>query len=468
VISHRSAVETIAAACLRRPEYLFLALGSVFGLVFLVLTPPFQVPDEFVHFFRAYEVSEGRLIPTVPEGSSNGAPAAELPAALGEASQRFAAMPFHTETKTTAEEIAAANLDISRERLDTLGTTIHPWMCYAPQVIGIQLARLLDLGVIATLYAGRVFALLSWLIAVFFAVRISPIGKFAFVAVSLLPITVFIAPSLSADSFTYSMVVLAVAYALRCATSEEPLSTTQIAWVLLLSLVVSLLKAPYSLLFLIFLLIPSSHLRAKRAHLPLFFVGLFVCLLVAGSWNLLVQPGATPDRTDVLVSPSLQLAAIRRNPARLLVAVFRSYVSFTGVRLALRVTTFGWNDTNMHAAWAVLAWGTVLRSFAVVENALAKAHTIMKATQWVLLLSVFLMVNVALYISTNAVGSILPIGGLQIRYLVPLVVAAIPLASMRRHLVFRETSNEGLYLAAVAFAVLTASACVLFGRFFQR
>ena len=43
------------------PEKFFLALGLFFGLMFIVLTPPFQVPDETNHFFRAWQVSEGGL-----------------------------------------------------------------------------------------------------------------------------------------------------------------------------------------------------------------------------------------------------------------------------------------------------------------------------------------------------------------------------------------------------------------------
>src|SRR5665647_829060 len=38
---------------------LFLALGGVLGLLFAVLMPPLQVPDELAHFFRAFAISNG-------------------------------------------------------------------------------------------------------------------------------------------------------------------------------------------------------------------------------------------------------------------------------------------------------------------------------------------------------------------------------------------------------------------------
>src|SRR5262245_50539373 len=48
-------------ARLALPEVAFWRLGLVFGLLFLVITPPAQVPDEPVHFYRAYHLANGKL-----------------------------------------------------------------------------------------------------------------------------------------------------------------------------------------------------------------------------------------------------------------------------------------------------------------------------------------------------------------------------------------------------------------------
>ena len=44
------------------PERIFAILVSVFGILFLIVTPPFQVADEYEHFYRAYHVSESHLM----------------------------------------------------------------------------------------------------------------------------------------------------------------------------------------------------------------------------------------------------------------------------------------------------------------------------------------------------------------------------------------------------------------------
>ena len=43
------------------PEKAYLFLGLIFGILFLMITPPFQVPDEPQHFYRAFHVSEGNI-----------------------------------------------------------------------------------------------------------------------------------------------------------------------------------------------------------------------------------------------------------------------------------------------------------------------------------------------------------------------------------------------------------------------
>jgi len=42
------------------PHKVFLFLGGVFGIIFLLVTPPFQVPDEYQHFLHAYHFSQGK------------------------------------------------------------------------------------------------------------------------------------------------------------------------------------------------------------------------------------------------------------------------------------------------------------------------------------------------------------------------------------------------------------------------
>ena len=45
------------------PARIFATVGLFFGFVLLLIVPPFQSPDEYNHFYRAFQVSEGHWFP---------------------------------------------------------------------------------------------------------------------------------------------------------------------------------------------------------------------------------------------------------------------------------------------------------------------------------------------------------------------------------------------------------------------
>ncbi len=51
---------------------LVLVLGAMGSIPLVLLTPPFQVPDEVQHFYRAYQLSDLRILPEVQNGVSGG------------------------------------------------------------------------------------------------------------------------------------------------------------------------------------------------------------------------------------------------------------------------------------------------------------------------------------------------------------------------------------------------------------
>ena len=50
------------------PAKFFVYCALIFGIILVVLIPPFQSPDEDSHFKKAYCVSNGKLYPTEKNG----------------------------------------------------------------------------------------------------------------------------------------------------------------------------------------------------------------------------------------------------------------------------------------------------------------------------------------------------------------------------------------------------------------
>src|SRR5262245_39365245 len=141
---------------LSRPDRYLLAAGLFCGLVLAAVTPPFQVPDEPAHFYRAYRVSEGRL-DLVPSPGRTGA---ELPASVQAVATTLRDdIPFHEERKVAPRQILEAfrvPLEPERRSLVWFGNSLqYPFVPYVPQAFGIALGRLFGASPLALLYLAR-------------------------------------------------------------------------------------------------------------------------------------------------------------------------------------------------------------------------------------------------------------------------------------------------------------------------
>src|SRR5262245_9485597 len=179
---------------------LYAALGSAFGLLFLVAIPPFQVPDEATHFWRAYHVSEGHAFPE-PLGPWGGA---ELPAGVVDAAgafSRLVAQPFQKARLSDVRDRLAAPLHPrGRERLPYAASAGYRFGPFLPRAAGIAAARAAGLSPLAQFYTGRFVSLLVAVALVTLAVRLTPVLKPVFVMAALLPVAVQQSASLSPDA----------------------------------------------------------------------------------------------------------------------------------------------------------------------------------------------------------------------------------------------------------------------------
>jgi hypothetical protein len=61
------------------PVFLMLLLGALGSIPLVILTPPFQAPDEVQHFYRAFQLSDLRIRAEVQNGISGGTLPDSLP-----------------------------------------------------------------------------------------------------------------------------------------------------------------------------------------------------------------------------------------------------------------------------------------------------------------------------------------------------------------------------------------------------
>jgi hypothetical protein len=176
----------------RAPWRLFVLLGLVFGMAIVVLQPPFVGADESAHFLRAYQVSCLGWIPEKIVDKDGVRLGGTLPTSLestiGAIHSRY---PLDPDNKLGAKDFARLwDIKLHPERrafCDFPATATYPAIPYLPQSIGIFLGRMAGFPPVAIMYLGRLCNLLAYLALVVLALRTTPILKWAFFLVGLMP-----------------------------------------------------------------------------------------------------------------------------------------------------------------------------------------------------------------------------------------------------------------------------------------
>lgn len=131
----------------------------------------------------------------------------------------------------------------------------------------------------------RIINLLIYTLIVYFAIKIVPILKNALLLLALMPTTICVAASVSGDSLTNAVSFLLIALFLKLALIEDKIKSKDILLISIVSIAVSLTKFPYSLLSLLFFIIPYKKFQNIKNWIFTFICSCSVPLFISVFWN---------------------------------------------------------------------------------------------------------------------------------------------------------------------------------------
>lgn len=450
---------TRLARRLAAPEQLFLWLGFIVGWLFLIVTPPFQAPDETQHFFRSYQLAKGQIIAEKREAHTGGEVAVsvhDVVAAL------VRDVPHNTHIKVPIEDIRAAlTVPLEREHegfVDFRTVALYTPVAHLPQALGMALGRALDQPALLLLYIGRVFAMTAAVALTALAIRLTPIFKWWFFIFAFLPMTTFLRSSLSADTMVISLALLFLALCLRFAFISRPRTSGTLA-LLIAAIALSLAKQSYFLLPLLFLLIPIRRYGTRARYALVLGAILGLSLLLIGLWTAIAQGLYTPSEpyspdptqpVTVVFDPRAQVGVVLADPLRLLRAIGQDVRDRGVVYTSQFVGVLGWLDTRL-PRWLQIAYGAALISVALLDGnrRITLSHRQRLTLAGVGTASALLVITIG-YVMWNRVGSS-DIWGIQGRYFIPIAPALFLLLHNRRLRL-----NGALKAALVVFCVASS------------
>ena len=251
------------------------------GVLFCFANPPMQAPDEYNHYLRSYSISQGHL---------NFDADRQYPEDVCWLYQAFpgAWVSAHTSQGLTQDEggntVAYSTegyalkqrgedgpvesvLDSFREYLaaeeepEAVGEPIlFMVLPFLPQALGMLLARLLGFGALGCLYGGRLVNLCVYAFLCYKALGFCRRGRGVLLALTLNPLSLYMAASLSYDAHLLGCYYLCASF-----LGKEEFTRRDAAWFMGAFLLMNVAKPYINLLWLLLIFfLPGSSLRRRQ------------------------------------------------------------------------------------------------------------------------------------------------------------------------------------------------------------
>ena len=403
-----------------KPQTAFLIIGLIYGLGFLLATPAFQVPDEYEHFYRSLYVSEGHVIPE-KLGNTSGVYVPEsvqfTSDTVNDEWYNFLQDRDNKTNLTSLLHLPFNSKNMVFEDISRIAVITYSPVPYLISAFAIDIGKLFNLAPLVLMYIGRLANLLAWVFLTYLAIKITPIHKWVFLMLSLIPMTLFEAASLSADSFLLGLSFLIIAIFFKYAFDEnkKKIGFKDIYILGVLLLLLGLAKSNYILLLLLIFLIPSYKFGSRRNRFLVTGSLFLVVGAVVGVWTLLVNGLYAPIVPQVSISD--QIMYILGDPLRFPYILINTFISRGLSYQFLFVGNF-WLDIPLPTWWLGFYLVTIIPVALLDKNRinLIRKQKLISALTFFLN---FLAACALVYITWTPVGQNV-IDGIQGRYFIPI------------------------------------------------
>lgn len=450
----------------------------VCGALFCFANPPLQAPDETDHYLRSYAISLGRLDFDADRGYPEDVDRllAAFPGAWvnahtsvgwGENSQGAEA-PYDSsgyalkqwgedgEVLSVADSFAQyLSGEPAKEKVtEPISLMILP---FVPQALGMVLARLVGLGALGCLYAGRLANLACYTLLCWLALRGCRRYQPVFLGVMLLPLSLYMAASLSYDATLLGFYYLVASYYCRDEIRDRDVYAFFTAFVLM-----NVAKPYINLLWIVLpLILPRRAWKTRWKKWQVALAGLAGAVVVTRfiEWYGVAfrHNYGTIERMIEGVEQLPQLAFILSNPLRYIAVLFGTLYEnefFIG-----QLGVFGSLDLPIPLL-NILCPAVLLFCAALSVHEKSSLRPLPAAGLGALGVVYIAGAMTAMYITYTPVGMVRVIG-LQARYFLPVFLMLLVLvAALLSHVLEPKLAGTG---KALNVALVTAGGTAVLG-----
>lgn len=399
-------------------EKWFLILAVPLGILFMLAIPVGDGPDESSHFLRVNETGKGNLV--IPWDKEKDAAVVYMDQGTMEA-----AVETDHSYADVASRLGYRATDDKSMYYEISNISIYSFVCYLPQAVGTAIGNLLNLPVLIIAYLGRLTNFIFWIILVYLAIKYLPAFKKVALVVSLLPITLQQATSLSPDACTFAVALALFAFVIYHIDNKAVFQKKDWILMILLTLFMGSIKYVYLPICLLLFLIPAERFGGKKQKYIGIGVLATVVILINVVWFMIT---AGNFKEPEGVNSAEQLGVLLKNPLGY-IWVLVNTVRHNGEFVINSMFGRHLERFNVDVGFVPILLVIIMFSIIVWQYRKVKVSRELKYWPVFITVSVVLMSATVMFLKWSPVGQSY-IDGLQGRYFLPVLFMA-PLLFMK-------------------------------------
>ena len=420
----------------------FAIAATIVGLLFIAVTPPFQVSDEWNHYVRAEAIAQGHLSPRMTwQGDCETFPAGV---------EHFVrALYRSTSSRFTAGELRAA-MTIRRDEPGNSVLCFSSWYTpvpYVPQAIVAWTSQMANVRPLVAFYAGRLANLAFSILLIALAMRIVPDHRNVIAAIALFPMTMSQLASWSADAPTLAIAILLTAILLRAIRRTDAIRLSEIMLIAAFSLILALCKPVYFLIALLAFAIPRRRFESS-SHRGGALITIFTAVVIGVAISAVVAAEARYNaRYGLHVDAREQVRCIASDPLRFTRVAMKNVRDYGLIYVEELVGRLGMTDIKL-PLWSIWIEVVLLAFVALCAGRVSRGA---RAMSFVIVAATFAGILVSQYLIWTVVCAP-SIEGVQGRYFLPIAVLAAAVIAAGVRLTERVQAVAIVAIAAIANA----------------
>lgn len=364
------------------PQRFFLLTALTFGLLVIFITPPLQVPDEINHFYRAWQLSEGQFLPVKNDARVGGF----IPKSVDSLTVFFKKIRFENHPNISADDILLKfKIPLNEKEkkfIDFPNTAMYNIVSYLPQTATIYICRKINLPPLYTYYISRVFTLFCWLTIIYLSISLIPQYKWLFVVLALLPMSIYIVGSNSADVVSNAAAFLFLSFVFHVIVKVKKLPVSYWFIFPFCAFIVASAKLVYAPMLLLVFIIPKDAFPNFKIKL-LFASGIMlVTLLTLIFWSHISSEVYTPyevynhqyrNNLDLVNGSNMhhQIAYLKNNPFNIIDVFLKSFIWNAQSFSQSYIGRLGWFNIYLPVWFIIVSYTSIILSLLDHRNTYA-------------------------------------------------------------------------------------------------